>query len=599
MSPLGGGFAVFGLVTAAFTALIMAARTRRNPPSDPAPPPQPRVDLLRETGVRPGKPAPYAFAATPVAAELPLAWRLGARCRAALAAVAAAVPWPLLAVLAVQAVLSVRLARANTAFQDEGLYLWAGHQEWAHWLHGAQIGQFKFSWYLSGAPIIYPPLGAIADTIGGLAAARLLSLVLMLGATMLLHGMTRRLFGRSAAFFAAALFAGTPATQFLGAFATYDALAIFLLALAAWLGVCAARSGPLIRLPVLGFASMALALADATKYMSGLFDPIVIAVVVLATVWARGKAAGAVTAVVLTACTGALAAAALAVGGGSYQHAIRANTLKPQRGTIPIPGVLFASGRWIGILLLLALIGVAAIICNYEGWAPKALGVVLAGAVVLAPVSQARIHVITSLFKHVGFGAWFACAVAGYAVASLARAVPPIKAGSAMRTGIAAVVAWSVIGATLAGGHFAGWPVSSSFIAAMRPKIAHIAGPIGASEDDIRLIYYYLPGEAVSHEIVAPTFFSFVNPDTGARLTGAAAYGEAVHRHWFAIIALPFWGEKGVDEAVQADIQRYGGYRLANVIPYTIGRTRSAYRIWVREAPAQRHRHAYHHRIAR
>src|SRR3954454_19991310 len=39
--------------------------------------------------------------------------------------------WPLAAVLAVQSVLSLRLVRADTAFQDEALYLWAGHQQWA------------------------------------------------------------------------------------------------------------------------------------------------------------------------------------------------------------------------------------------------------------------------------------------------------------------------------------------------------------------------------------------------------------------------------------------------------------------------------------
>lgn len=37
--------------------------------------------------------------------------------------------WPLLAVLAVQAALSLRLVGADTAFQDEALYLWAGHLE--------------------------------------------------------------------------------------------------------------------------------------------------------------------------------------------------------------------------------------------------------------------------------------------------------------------------------------------------------------------------------------------------------------------------------------------------------------------------------------
>ena len=64
--------------------------------------------------------------------------------------------WLLLAVLAVQAALSLRLAWSNTAFQDEALYLWAGHLEWSHWLYGAPIPVFQN--YFSGAPVVYPPL---------------------------------------------------------------------------------------------------------------------------------------------------------------------------------------------------------------------------------------------------------------------------------------------------------------------------------------------------------------------------------------------------------------------------------------------------------
>ena len=65
--------------------------------------------------------------------------------------------WPLLVVLAVQAGLSLRLLRADTASQSEALYLHAGHLEWAHWLHGVPIPPFPA--YLSGAPVLYPPIG--------------------------------------------------------------------------------------------------------------------------------------------------------------------------------------------------------------------------------------------------------------------------------------------------------------------------------------------------------------------------------------------------------------------------------------------------------
>ena len=128
----------------------------------------------------------------------------------------------LCAVLAVQAALSLRLVRADTALEDEATSLWAGHLEWAHWLHGTSVPPFPA--YFSGAPVIYPPLGALADSLGGLAGARVLSLLFMLGATALLWvppGPAVRAAGRV---FRAALFAVLGPTLHLGAFATYDAL---------------------------------------------------------------------------------------------------------------------------------------------------------------------------------------------------------------------------------------------------------------------------------------------------------------------------------------------------------------------------------------
>lgn len=54
----------------------------------------------------------------------------------------------LLAILCLQAVLSLRLR--NTAFEDESLYLYAGHMELEHMLHGSVL-YGGFASYLSGA----------------------------------------------------------------------------------------------------------------------------------------------------------------------------------------------------------------------------------------------------------------------------------------------------------------------------------------------------------------------------------------------------------------------------------------------------------------
>ena len=159
----------------------------------------------------------------------------------------------------VLALLALRLVRADTAFEDEATYLWAGHLEWAHWLHGASIPPFPA--YFSGAPFLYPPLGALADSIGGLTAARVLSLIFMLGATALLWDTTRRLFGARAAFFAAALFAVLGPTLHLAAFATYDALAVLFMGLAAWLVVRARQQQGATGWMIAAAVALALAVA--------------------------------------------------------------------------------------------------------------------------------------------------------------------------------------------------------------------------------------------------------------------------------------------------------------------------------------------------
>jgi hypothetical protein len=99
----------------------------------------------------------------------------------------------LIGILTGQACLSVQLLHLDTVFADEALYLWAGHMDWTHLIHGTSIP--PFATYLSGSPLFYPPIGAIADSIGGLAGARILSLLFMLTSTGLLWLTGRRLHG--------------------------------------------------------------------------------------------------------------------------------------------------------------------------------------------------------------------------------------------------------------------------------------------------------------------------------------------------------------------------------------------------------------------
>jgi hypothetical protein len=404
--------------------------------------------------------------------------------------------WPLLCVLAVQTALSLRLVWSNTAFTDEGLYLWAGHLELAHWLNGAPVPTFPT--YFSGAPVVYPPLGALADSAGGLAGARILSLCFMLGATCLLYCTATRLYGRQAGVLATALFVTVGPTQDLGAFATYDAMAVFLLALAAWLTVRAADG---VSESLLVAAGLTLALADAAKYATVLWDPVILAIAVL-TATDDGWIAAVARGVRLTAYTAApLAIGAFALGGHVYLEGIVDTTIAPANdltGTsYSVSTVLWTALTYIGILLVLAIIAIAA------EWRSdirvRLQFIVLTCAAALAPIDEARLHLLTALYKHIVFGAWFAAIVAGY---TLSRATAVNKA-KGWRIAVVAAIFLGFIGYHQATDMFSYWPSSTKLTAAVARDLRVSNGPVLADNADSYVLDYYLYRENITATIVS------------------------------------------------------------------------------------------------
>src|SRR5262249_20144611 len=323
-------------------------------------------------------------------------------------------PWPVLCVLAVQAVLSLRLVWSNTAFTDEALYLWAGHMEWTHWVHGTPLPQFPT--YFSGAPVLYPPIGAIADSFGGLAGARILSLCFMLGATSLLWATASRLYGRRAGFFAAGLWAFLGPTLKLGGFATYDAMSLFLVALSAWFAVRATERRDFTRWIVA--SAVALILANVATYSSVIFDPVVVAIALLA-----GKEQSTKLPKMRAAALAAYVISALILlayaGRGLYWTGVSQTVLSRLDGTTPASRVFSDAARWTAPVAAVALVGLLICAATERSRRQRVLLAILAGALLLVPLAQARVHTITSLDKHADFGAWFAAIAAGYAASSL------------------------------------------------------------------------------------------------------------------------------------------------------------------------------------
>jgi Dolichyl-phosphate-mannose-protein mannosyltransferase len=477
--------------------------------------------------------------------------------------------WPLLAVLVVQAVLSARLVRADTAFQDEALYLWAGHLQWAHWLHGASVPPFPY--YFSGAPVIYPPLGALADSVGGLAAARVLSLVFMLGATGLVWGTARRLVGRRAASFAAALFAGLGSTLHLGTFATYDALALLLVALAAW---CVVRAGD--RGEAAGWmiaAGAALALANAAAYSSALFDLFVLALAVLVAWPTVGRRAAVRRAATILIVTAALLTAGLLVGGGSYLSGIERTTLARVPGAESPLSVLADSWSWAGLIFALGVCGVIISWAGRCGWVQTTLLAVVTVAVVAGPLEQARLHTAASLNKHVGLGAWFAAIAAGYAIDRFIAAAPAGRAGTVTAGAcVAALTFPAVLGASQSWQFSTDWPNATSFIAIFRPLAATSTGPLLV--EDPSIAEYYLGTThwrrwSSTRNIVLPSGASTGNP-TSQGIVGAgnpATFDRYISKHYFTLVALNFADTTPLDHQIAASLRR-NHYKVIQVIPY-------------------------------
>ena len=480
--------------------------------------------------------------------------------------------WPLLVVLAVQAGLSLRLLRADTASQSEALYLNAGHLEWAHWLHGVPIPPFPK--YFSGAPVLYPPVGAAADSIGGLAGARVLSLVFMLGATVLLRGAAARLFGRRPAFFAAALFAVLGTTLHLGAYATYDAMSVFLVALAAW---CVIRAGA--REPATGWmvaAAAVLALANATAYTSLLFDPLIAALALLTAPWtARGLLAARRTGTVLAA-TAALLATAVAIGGSSYLGGFQRTMLTRVPGSASPLQVLGQSWSWAGLLLVLALSGVVISWAGRHGAAQTTLLAFLSAALVLGPVEQAHLHTEAALNHHVGLGAWFAALTAGYAVDRFIAAAPAGR-GRALTCGacVIALVFPAALGITQSRAFSASWANASAFIAIFGPLAGHSTGPLLV--EDPSVAEYYLPAGAQwqrwssTRNITLPAGTYTGGPGAAASVTSAGnapVYANYIAQGYFSLVALNFTDTTGLDRQIAADLRRNHHYHVVQVVPY-------------------------------
>jgi putative flippase GtrA/glycosyltransferase involved in cell wall biosynthesis len=394
--------------------------------------------------------------------------------------------WPIAAICTVQAALSLTLVWSNTAYVDEADYLWVGRLEIAHWLHGTSWPSVYAYRTLSGSPVLYPPLGALASSIGGLAGARILSLAFVLIATVLLYLTASKLIGRPGALFAAGLWAFSEPAMRL-AFATGDPLSVLLMALSAWLIVQAGyrhNRGELV-----AAAAFTLALANVTAYSGILIDPVVIAFAFL--VWrTRMPVQRSLYCTAWLAGTWALSFGLLMTASHSWPGT--SSTLFA-RNTVDHQGIWSVLGEiWVysALIIGLALIGAVLTLQSKNRNHAALLGGLFVGAFLVM-----QLHNTTpwTIDLHLAYVIWFAAISAGYACGKLIEWLP----GSGRQLAvICCAVALAYPAATSwqsAWDRYHAWPDASVFVKDFKKYSSVTHDGIYVPPREANIAEYYAP----------------------------------------------------------------------------------------------------------
>jgi hypothetical protein len=500
---------------------------------------------------------------------------------------------PLVLILAVQAALTIRLMPyVGSDHGDEAIYIYGGHQLIYELLHGGGSPYYE-TWY-SGTPVMYPVLAGIADSIGGLMAARALSVVFVLGATTLLFLTGRRLFGYWVGMTAAALFAGLGVTQNLGALATYDGLSLALIAYAAYAAVRSVSSTRwLLMIPVFLLA------ANAAKYMSVIFDPVIIALAAFQLI-PKGWSRVCQRILALAGVTIVVTGVAVFLAGAAYYQGIMFTTLARKGGSQNVFGAHLASvstigslsWEWIGSVFALGVLGLLVLLVRRSGLrttGPLLILLIFAG--LLVTLANIHLHTDQSMYKHDDFGAWFGCITAAYGLASIADAARKWE----MKVPVLVIAA---VATGLSGYHYSQLANMHTYFSTQKLTdyqkstysfLTPYLKPgnseyLLASKDDTTMVYgnhvalhwwqffedtylkYPIPGRGgdvhghatglVCGDAPLP---STANPQC-MYLEGLEAYSTAIHAHWFTLVTMVHDHGLGSDAVILAAVESTPGY---------------------------------------
>jgi 4-amino-4-deoxy-L-arabinose transferase-like glycosyltransferase len=400
------------------------------------------------------------------------------------------VPRTLLVILAVQACLSLLLAMSNTAFGDEALYMWAGHVELTHWFSHVAVSATTYDDYFSGAPQFYPPLAAMADSVGGLLGARILSLFFMLGTTILLYSAANRLSGRKAALFSCALWLACEPNLRMGGYATYDPMAIFFICLALWAAVKAAGSKNHAEL--VGLSAVAAAIGCVTAYSYAIYLPVVVVIGYFAWARERGAKRSLISAAGMIIVMGALLALIPTLL--HLWHGISFTTIHRDisRDHETRASILQTAWSYAGLVTVISAAAAVIAIAVAKGLPDRLLRCALLGAAFVVPVYQILIAKTGwALDKHLAVGMWCVVLVAGMGLASISW--PRVKGPALVAAASVALAVPVFDGWFSAYGIERSWPDMSNLVAAVRPLTASEHGTLYVGATPSYLDYYTWP----------------------------------------------------------------------------------------------------------
>ncbi|GAA4668551.1 ArnT family glycosyltransferase [Frondihabitans cladoniiphilus] len=483
--------------------------------------------------------------------------------------------FPLLsAILVVQ--LAVMVTLQNTAFQDEALSLFAGRDILDAWSSGT-APTTGYGATLSGFPEFYPVVAGFLDRLGGLQLARGLSMVSGLWITVVVFLLGRRLFSDRVALLGAAFFALQAPVLFIGRLATYDAFSLALLGSALAIATTRPRWWKTAAVVALCTA------APVAKYATIAFVPS--ALVVCAALIFLRSGRSAVLRQGLVALVSALVFAGIVVvvfrGDPDALTGLVSTTIhRTVTDRSPAGTVLLEGLRVLGVFAVLAVIGLVLLIRKKPS-APKLLvSILLVASVFIAPVYHVVTGELTSFDKHMAFGMLFGAPLVGYL---FSRFLDSHRITQLQGLAVAVAVFLVIFGLNLSVAQrlFTAWPNSSKMIISLKELVRLDNTRVLA--EGMEVPRYYLTGDggiSAYWQYTGLDYFRYTEPQSGATLTGDAAYRDAIEHGYFQVVVLDYTQDPVEAKALVAQLRGDSHYSLAETIPFTTSSGTSAYQVW-------------------